>query len=58
MSDLGDLEGIRDLARRYAHFVWQNDVEALTALFAEDGEMDPGTRPPSRGRAARLAGFR
>ncbi len=58
ITDLADLEGIRDLARRYAHYVWQNDVDALTALFAEDGEMDPGTRPPIRGHAALLAGFR
>ena len=58
MSALADLEAIRDLARRYAHYVWQGDLEALTNLFAEDGEMDPGTRPPIRGRAALLAGFR
>lgn len=58
MSTLADLEDIRDLARRYAHFVWQNDVDALTNLFAADGEMDPGTRPPIRGHAALLAGFR
>lgn len=53
-----DLEAIRDLARRYAHYVWQNEVEKLADLFAEDGEMDPGTRPPIRGRAALDAGFR
>ena len=56
--ELADLEGIRDLARRYAHYVWQNDVDAVVNIFAEDGEMDPGTRPPIRGRAALLAGFR
>jgi len=55
---LADAEAIRDLARRYAHYVWQNDLEALADLFAEEGEMDPGTRPPIRGRAALLAGFR
>jgi ketosteroid isomerase-like protein len=55
---LADAEAIRDLARRYAHYVWQGELEALTDLFAEDGEMDPGTRPPIRGRAALLAGFR
>jgi ketosteroid isomerase-like protein len=58
MPDLADTEAIRDLARRYAHYVWQNELEALAALFAEDGEMDPGTRPPFRGRQALLAGFR
>ncbi|MCC6847205.1 MAG: nuclear transport factor 2 family protein [Deltaproteobacteria bacterium] len=57
-ADLADLEAIRDLARRYAHYVWQNQVERLADLFAEDGEMDPGTRPPIRGRAALDAGFR
>lgn len=55
---LADAEAIRDLARRYAHYVWQNDLEALVDLFAEEGEMDPGTRPPIRGRTALLAGFR
>jgi ketosteroid isomerase-like protein len=57
-DDLADVEAIRDLARRYAHYVWQNDVESLPGLFAEDGEMDPGTRPPIRGRAALATGFR
>lgn len=58
LRDLADLEAIRDLARRYAHYVWQNELEALAELFAEDGSMDPGTRPPIVGRAALLAGFR
>jgi ketosteroid isomerase-like protein len=55
---LADLDAIRDLARRYAHHVWQNEHDRLSNLFAEDGEMDPGTRPPLRGRAALDAGFR
>jgi len=55
---LVDCEDIRDLARRYAHHVWRNELEELAELFAPDGEMDPGTRPPIRGRAALLAGFR
>jgi ketosteroid isomerase-like protein len=55
---LVDRDAIRDLARRYAHYVWQNDLDALVALFAEDGEMDPGIRPPIRGRAALAEGFR
>ena len=58
LRDLADLEAIRDLARRYAHYVWQNELEALADLFAENGSMDPGTRPPIVGRAALLAGFR
>ena len=36
-----DTEEIRDLARRYAHCVWQRDGQAAGALFAEDGVMDP-----------------
>ncbi len=58
LAELADLEDVRDLARRYAHYVWQNDVDALTELFAADGEMDPGTRPPIRGHGELLAGFR
>ena len=58
VHELADLEAIRDLARRYAHYVWQGAVEKLAGLFAEDGEMDPGTRPPIRGRAALDACFR
>ena len=58
LRDLADAEAIRDLARRYAHYVWQNDLDALASLFAEDGEMDLGTRPPIRGRQALLEGFR
>jgi ketosteroid isomerase-like protein len=57
VRDLVDAEAIRDLARRYAHYVWRNDVTALVALFSDDGEMDPGTRQPLRGRAALLEGF-
>lgn len=58
LRELADLEAIRDLARRYAHYVWQGQLEPLAELFAEDGSMDPGTRPPIVGRAALLTGFR
>ncbi len=63
MADAGlrrleDLEAIRDLACRYAHHVWQRDVEGVIALFTEDGEMDTGERPPIRGRQALLAEYR
>ncbi len=58
LGALADLEAIRDLARRYAHHVWQNEVDRLADLFTDDGEMDPGTRPPIVGRAALQAGFR
>ncbi len=50
MRELADREAIRDLARRYAHCVWQGDVEGAVALFAEDGIMDAGDRPPICGR--------
>ena len=52
LKRLLDLEEIRDLARRYAHCVWQRDAEGAAAVFAEDGEMDTGDRPPIRGREA------
>jgi uncharacterized protein (TIGR02246 family) len=46
MSDnlqrLSDLEAIRDLARRYAHCVWQKDAAGCAALFIEDCVMDTG----------------
>jgi len=51
---LDDLEAIRDLARRYAHYVWQRDASGAIGLFAEDGEMDTGDRPPIQGRKALL----
>jgi ketosteroid isomerase-like protein len=57
MRRLLDLEEIRDLARRYAHCVWQRDASGAAALFAEDGEMDTGDRPPIVGRAAILASY-
>lgn len=52
LQRLADLEAIRDLARRYAHCVWQRDAAGASALFTEDGEMDTGDRPPIRGRQA------
>lgn len=55
---LEDLEEIRDLARRYAHHVWQEDVEAAIELFTEDGIFATGDREPIRGRAALLESFR
>jgi len=47
-----DREAIRDLARRYAHCVWQQDAAGASALFADDAEMDTGDRPPLRGPEA------
>jgi len=49
---LVDAEAIRDLARRYAHYVWRKDVNGAIGLFTEDGVMDTGDRPPIKGRAA------
>lgn len=54
---LADKEAIRDLARRYAHCVWTKDVPGTVNLFADDGEMDTGERPPIRGRAALLDAY-
>ena len=42
VRELSDLEAIRDLARRYAHCVWQKDAAGCAALFIADGEMDAG----------------
>jgi len=51
VRELADLEAIRDLARRYAHCVWQNDVPGAIDLFTDDGVMDTGDgRPPIVGR--------
>ncbi len=49
---LADKEAIRDLARLYAHHVWQLEVEPLVDLFTEDGEMDTSLEEPIRGREA------
>ena len=51
---LADLEAIRDLARRYAHCVWQGDVPGAIDLFTEDGRMDTGDRPAIVGHEALL----
>lgn len=55
---LADLESIRDLARRYAHFVWQRDAAGAVALFAEDAVMDTGDRAPIAGREALFEVYR
>jgi uncharacterized protein (TIGR02246 family) len=58
LRELVDREAIRDLARRYAHCVWRQDVDGAIDLFTEDGVMDTGDRPPIRGREALLAAYR
>lgn len=55
---LEDRDAIRDLARRYAHCVWQKDVEGAIELFTDDGEMDTGERDVIRGKDALLATYR
>ena len=57
LRELTDREAIRDLARRYAHCVWQKQIAAAVELFTEDGEMDTGEAPPLRGRAALLEAY-
>lgn len=52
LQRLLDLEAIRDLARRYAHCIWTKDADGAAALFADDGVMDTGDRPPLVGAAA------
>ena len=52
VRELADKEAIRDLARLYAHHVWQLEIDALVDLFAEDGEMDTSLEEPIRGRKA------
>jgi len=55
---LADAEEIRDLARGYAHCVWQSDPDGAVDLFTHDGVMDLGDRPPLVGREAMLAEYR
>jgi uncharacterized protein (TIGR02246 family) len=39
IQEMLDREAIRDLARRYAHYVWQRNASAVAELFTEDGVM-------------------
>lgn len=45
-----DREAIRDLACRYAHYVWQRDASAVAELFTEDGLMETPDLPTLTGR--------
>ncbi|PLW70288.1 nuclear transport factor 2 family protein [Pseudohalioglobus lutimaris] len=47
---LTDLEAIRDLVRRYAHYVWQGQALNAVDLFAVDGLMDMGPDGVIKGR--------
>ena len=51
LQELADREAIRDLARLYAHYVWQKQPDSAVELFTDDGEMDTGEEPVLRGRA-------
>lgn len=57
IRELADREAIRDLARGYAHFVWQRDIPAIADLFTEDGEMDTPDLPTLSGRQAILDAY-
>jgi ketosteroid isomerase-like protein len=57
IRELADTEAIRDLARRYAHYVWNKDAAAAVSLFADDGVMDLGDRPAIKGRATLLESY-
>lgn len=54
---LADTEAIRDLARRYAHCIWQKDSAGAARLFAEDGEMLFEGRPPIKGRQGLIESY-
>ncbi len=55
---LMDLEEIRDLTRRYAHCVWNRDIDGAIDLFADDGVMDTGGQEPIKGRQRLLETYR
>jgi hypothetical protein len=50
--ELAAREAIRETVARYAHLVDRGRIDALVELFAEDGTLEAGDRPPARGRAA------
>jgi len=53
IQELLDRESIRDLAIKYAHHIWQGDIDGWVNLYAEDGAItsDHPDRPASRGHA-------
>ncbi len=57
LRELADKEAIRDLARGYAHHVWQRNIAAIADLFAEDGVMDTPDLPPLVGRQGILEAY-
>lgn len=57
VQELLDREAIRDLPRRYCHYVWTNDVERMLGIFAADGVLstrgDDGETREIKGPALR-----
>ena len=39
VEELADREAIRDLPKRYCHYVWTNDVEGMMSIFTADGML-------------------
>lgn len=58
LSAVADRDEIRDLAARYAHCVWQADIDGMVALFTRDGEMDPEIYPVVSGHEALVGAFK
>ncbi|RMD86206.1 MAG: nuclear transport factor 2 family protein [Candidatus Dadabacteria bacterium] len=50
LARIEDREAIRELVASYAHAVWRRDADGAAELFAPDGTMDTGDRPPLVGR--------
>ena len=55
--ELAAREAIRETVARYAHLVDGGRIDELLELFAEDGTLEAGDRPPATGRAAMRAFF-
>lgn len=51
VKEMLDREAIRDLASRYAHYVWQRDAGAVGELFTDDGVMETPDLPTLTGPA-------
>ncbi|HLG67683.1 MAG TPA: nuclear transport factor 2 family protein [Acidimicrobiales bacterium] len=52
---MDDLDQIRDLMARYAHYYDTGRAEEWAGLFTEDGSITIGDAPPTAGRDALLA---
>ena len=50
-------ELVRETIARYAHLVDRGRIDELVELFAEDGTLEAGDRPPAHGRDAIRAFF-